>query len=233
MTDVYIKSTSFPMTFSSKFDPTGLRPWISAANIENNGKILSLKTTKTDTLYTCLKQVSSQAWISNYILHYTQNEVMPGFLALNTLYAENHLSLDKVFVAIGHDTLVIFTGLLYWCPILTHWPKFKLSGFQVHFSDWWLGHLSWNFFQVNVFGLHWWWVNIFSGNIRLGALRQQAITWANVDPDLCRHMASLVHNELKSSHCISFEDWDTLDFIYTYLIFLNSSRPSDAYLWFR
>ena len=22
-----------------------------------------------------------------------------------------------------------------------------------------------------------------------------AITWANVDPDLCRHMASLIHNE--------------------------------------
>ena len=28
----------------------------------------------------------------------------------------------------------------------------------------------------------------------LGAVRQQAITWANVDPDLCRHMASLGHN---------------------------------------
>ena len=30
----------------------------------------------------------------------------------------------------------------------------------------------------------------------LGAVRQQAITWANVDPYLCRHMASLGHNEL-------------------------------------
>ena len=28
-------------------------------------------------------------------------------------------------------------------------------------------------------------------------LRQQAIAWANVDPDLCHHMASLGHNELK------------------------------------
>ena len=27
-------------------------------------------------------------------------------------------------------------------------------------------------------------------------MRQQAITWANVDPDLCRHMASQGHNEL-------------------------------------
>ena len=32
----------------------------------------------------------------------------------------------------------------------------------------------------------------------LGAVRQQAITWAIVDPDLCRHMASLGHNELNS-----------------------------------
>ena len=31
----------------------------------------------------------------------------------------------------------------------------------------------------------------------LGAVRQQAITWANVDPDLCRHMVSLAYNELK------------------------------------
>ena len=30
----------------------------------------------------------------------------------------------------------------------------------------------------------------------IGAVRQQAITWANVDPDLCRHMVSLGHNEL-------------------------------------
>ena len=33
----------------------------------------------------------------------------------------------------------------------------------------------------------------------LGAVRQQAITWANVDPDLCRQMASLGHNELTMS----------------------------------
>ena len=28
------------------------------------------------------------------------------------------------------------------------------------------------------------------------ATRQPTITWAYVDPDLCRHMASLGHNEL-------------------------------------
>ena len=31
----------------------------------------------------------------------------------------------------------------------------------------------------------------------LGAIRQQPITWANVDPDLWYHMVSLGHNELK------------------------------------
>ena len=35
--------------------------------------------------------------------------------------------------------------------------------------------------------LRWW----------LVAWRQQAITWANVDPDLCHHMAALNHNALK------------------------------------
>ena len=34
----------------------------------------------------------------------------------------------------------------------------------------------------------------------LGVVRQQAITWANVDPDLCHHMASLGHNELQNGH---------------------------------
>ena len=39
---------------------------------------------------------------------------------------------------------------------------------------------------------HWfrWW---------LGAIRQQAITWASVDLDPCRHMTSLGHNELNFS----------------------------------
>ena len=29
----------------------------------------------------------------------------------------------------------------------------------------------------------------------IGAVKQQAITWAKVDPDLCHHMALLGHNE--------------------------------------
>ena len=37
------------------------------------------------------------------------------------------------------------------------------------------------------------------------AVRQQAITWANVDPDICRHMASLGHNELKMEKLSNFK----------------------------
>ena len=33
----------------------------------------------------------------------------------------------------------------------------------------------------------------------LGTVRQQAITWDNVDLDLCRYIASLGHNELKAN----------------------------------
>ena len=50
------------------------------------------------------------------------------------------------------------------------------------------GLSRWNGPNINVTELHWWSVN-----------RQQAITWANVDPDLCRHMASLGHNELMNT----------------------------------
>ena len=34
----------------------------------------------------------------------------------------------------------------------------------------------------------------------LGAIREQDITWANVDQDLCCHMVSLSHNELTTPH---------------------------------
>ena len=43
---------------------------------------------------------------------------------------------------------------------------------------------------------HWTLVMISQCWCRLGAIRQQAITGANVDPDLRRHMVSLGYNEL-------------------------------------
>ena len=42
------------------------------------------------------------------------------------------------------------------------------------------------------------WRRIFKVPKTNGATRQQAIAWADVDPDLCRHMTSLGHNELKN-----------------------------------
>ena len=38
----------------------------------------------------------------------------------------------------------------------------------------------------------------------LGAVRHHAISWTNVDPDLCHHMTSLGCNELKGSPLIHF-----------------------------
>ena len=34
----------------------------------------------------------------------------------------------------------------------------------------------------------------------LGAVRQQAITWANFGPDICRHVASLVRQDFRTYH---------------------------------
>ena len=46
-----------------------------------------------------------------------------------------------------------------------------------------------------VIGSYWCQVNIGSGN-GFGAGKQQAISWANVDPDRSHHMPSIGHSEL-------------------------------------
>ena len=38
----------------------------------------------------------------------------------------------------------------------------------------------------------------------LDAVRQQAIPWAKVDPNLCDHMMSLGHNKLRHKHNIAY-----------------------------
>ena len=70
---------------------------------------------------------------------------------------------------------------------------------------WWLRYLLWNCTRVNIIVPYWRQVNVDSGN-DLVPPRQQAIIWANVDPDLCRHMVSRGHNKLInfwlfSQHC--------------------------------
>ena len=49
----------------------------------------------------------------------------------------------------------------------------------------------------------------------LGAVRQQAITWANVDPDLCRHMMSLGHNELRQKQCTTPGTWFNIKTVFS------------------
>ena len=83
---------------------------------------------------------------------------------------------------------------------LTHWPlgdfnKVLVNSFQVHFIDWWLGHLSWNSFQVDVFGPHWWEVNIGSGNGLVPSGSKPL-----PEPMLTQiHIVSLGHNELSNT----------------------------------
>ena len=95
---------------------------------------------------------------------------------------------------------VIYHGssshILYKC-ILTCWFLGDLNeildNFQVKFSDWWPRYLSWNCSQISQ---HWllvtWW--------------HQTITWAKVDPDICRRMASPGHNVLTTIF-ILFQIW--------------------------
>ena len=67
------------------------------------------------------------------------------------------------------------------------------------YSDWWLGHPLWNCPNMNVIGLQWWSVNIGSGNGLVPSgnkpLPGPMLT------QICRHMASIDHNELTKWSC--------------------------------
>ena len=64
--------------------------------------------------------------------------------------------------------------------------------------------LSWDIGHWILLMTHQHWFSLW-----LGAIRQQAITWANVNPDLCRHMASLGHNEfiLQTDSVVKLAHW--------------------------
>ena len=64
----------------------------------------------------------------------------------------------------------------------------------------------------------------------LGAVRQQAITWTNVDLDPCRHMTSLGHKELNGHiifgfHYSHFHNSDLIHMIYIAVIFILNRCP--------
>ena len=70
----------------------------------------------------------------------------------------------------------------------------------------------------------------------IGAVRQQAITWVNVDLVLCRHMASLGHNELnqaKDSWLIELYLFnDNMSFKTLNCVCLTTTRPSRHWIVF-
>ena len=68
----------------------------------------------------------------------------------------------------------------------------------------------------------------------LGAIRQQVITWANVDPDLRHHMASLGHNELTGQTQIQWITAllpDSLWIVGASQIVLQNNIEIDSGLW--
>ena len=97
--------------------------------------------------------------------------------------------------------------------MLTHWPLGDLKEILdqlilklISVTDGLGISVWWNCPQMQITGPHWWWVNTGSGNGLVPSDNkslaepimwwQQAISWFNVNPDLCHHMASLGHTML-------------------------------------
>ena len=79
---------------------------------------------------------------------------------------------------ITYPSIILHLAFICWFILeellLTHWSlgdlneildiKLHICNFQTDFSYRWLRHLLWNCPHMNVNGLHWWLVNISSGN---------------------------------------------------------------------
>ena len=83
----------------------------------------------------------------------------------------------------------------------SHWTRGHLKEildkyFKANSRDWWVRYPLWNCSHVNGTGTHWWIVKMGSGN-GLVPSGNKSLILVNIDPDLCRHMASLGHNEIK------------------------------------
>ena len=92
----------------------------------------------------------------------------------------SHVCLLNICVMFGHNWhskdqsaqnyvyICICICLLNNICSLTYWPlgdlKEILNNFHANFSDQWLRYLMWNCPLMNFTGLHWWSVNIGSGN---------------------------------------------------------------------
>ena len=73
-----------------------------------------------------------------------------------------------------------------------------------------------------------WQVNTASGLV--GAIRQEAIIWANVDPHLCHHMASLGHNKLNEVvWCFDIMESMSMVMNMQYIVFEKLDDSDDGY----
>ena len=61
-----------------------------------------------------------------------------------------------------------------------------------------------------------------------GALRQQAITWTDVKPDLCNHRASLGHTELQTRGSLIYIQCWAINFIYNFAMGVNHTFQIDG-----
>ena len=91
-----------------------------------------------------------------------------------------------------------FVGFCYIIPSWDKWLRFQMYYLRTYFSDGYFGSFSVNL-PSGGWQRTWLTTSQYSFKQKLGAARQQAITWAIIDPELCHHMASLKHNTLRSA----------------------------------
>ena len=124
------------------------------------------------------------------------------------------------YLMVGCHDVVTLSNSLTWCypgTMITkfNWCHVTLQLINIFFNSLAPGRFEWNFRYI-IFkrilviddggiscqlALIWMSLDFTDDQstlvqVMLGAVRQQAITRANIDQDLCQHMASLGHNEL-------------------------------------
>ena len=136
-------------------------------------------------------------WINDDPFHWC-NQASPNANGLTDWFCETYVSCSIGDTKWGwwDATEIEFNKtqvmLSYWSLILM---IFQIRNFQANFSYWWLGYLvklpqgecDWTLLMISQHWFRWW----------LGAVTQQVITWAHLDPDLCHYMASLGYSGLK------------------------------------
>ena len=95
--------------------------------------------------------ITQPQWVKEWVLVTFQSKYKN--IILINLHSGSHFA---------HASVIQLCALTHW-P-LEIWKKVWICNFQTNFRDWWLRHHLWNCSDMNVTGLHWWSVNIGSGN---------------------------------------------------------------------